>query len=287
MFRRSLDRLGGIYQRADVVAVFGGSVVEELPERWQPHFERITVRHASPADFKVDSYRAQGDARWKCAPAGSDIAIMADADTMILRPIDDLLSRLIESPAIAGTIAHYPFPQFPGETPRDKWASLARDWAGRDMPLTYVHSLTRQTDPPWFRECPFYINFGFVLVPRQLLDPLGSTYRSLTEHIPPALKDPFYGAQVALTLAIYKHDLARYAFDIKYNFPNDPVAEELHASSLADIRVIHYLRTDQFDRNQIFATRQAFDSFLALPLTGSSLILQDHVRRIAGGQYPF
>src|SRR5262245_35391495 len=60
MFRRSLDRLGGIYQRADVVAVFGGSTVDELPDRWQAHFERITVRHADPAGFRVDSYRAQG-----------------------------------------------------------------------------------------------------------------------------------------------------------------------------------------------------------------------------------
>lgn len=287
MFRRSLDQLGGIYQRADVVAVFGASTVEAMPDRWQPHFARITVRHADPADFRVDSYRAQGDARWKCVPADSDFAILADADTMILRPIDDLLSRLIEVPAIAGVIAHYPFPQFPGEHPQDKWASLARDWAGRDMPLTYEHSLMRPTDPPWLRACPFYINFGFVVVPQQLLEPLGSTYRWLTEQVPPVLRDPFFGAQVALTLAIYKHDVARHALDIRYNFPNDRTAEELHPSSLDDVRVIHYLRTEQFDRNQIFATRKDFDGFLALPVTGSSRILQDHVRRIAGGHYPF
>src|SRR5262245_35936047 len=140
MFRRSLDHLGGMYRQADVVAVFGGSTIDELPDRWKPHFERITIHHADPRAFREGSYRAQGDARWNLVPAGSEIAILCDADTMVLRPIDDLLTQMVRSPAIGAAIAHYPFPQFPGEQPRDKWTSLAMDWVGHDIPLTYVHS---------------------------------------------------------------------------------------------------------------------------------------------------
>ena len=287
MFRMSLDNLGGIYASASVVVVFGDSTISPLPERWRPHFERIVVHHADPDDYIARSYSAQADARWTVVPGDCDFAIMSDADTMVLRPFDDLLVRLVAEPGIAGTIAHFPFPQYPGELPTEKWASLAREWLGRELPLDYEHSLARAADPDFRRTCPFYLNQAFVVVPRPMVDVLSPTHRWLVPRVAPQLSDPFYRGQVALTLAVHTHDVTRHAIDIKYNFPNDRLAEELYPASMHDLRVIHYLRTDHFDRQQIFATAEAFERFLALHLTGSELQFQDHVRQLTGGQYPF
>lgn len=288
MFRTSLDYLGGIYKRATVVAVFGDPTILELPGRWRPHFERIITHHLPPEDFAaLGYYLPLGLARWTNIPDECDFVIFSDADTIVLRPIDDLLERLLRVPAIAGTIAHWPFPQFPGEDSREKWTALAREWLGRAIPFDYRHSLTTDRDPPSQRECPFYLNYGCVIVPRRLIDQIRPIYLTLPARIAPQLQNPFFAAQVSLTLAIYAHNTPRHAVDLRYNFPNDELAEALYPESLHDLRVIHYLRTHQFDRQQIFASAEQFHHFLDLDLSGSNKLFQDHVRRLTQSRYPF
>lgn len=141
--------------------------------------------------------------------------------------------------------------------------------------------------PESLRSSPFYVNMGFVIVPRELLPSLRKSYLGLRPAVAPRLRNPYFAGQVALTLAVHANDLPRHAIDLKYNFPNDPRAETMYPDSLRDIRVIHYLRTGHFDRIEIFASAESFDQFLALDLVGSERIFQDHVRALTNGHYPF
>ncbi len=74
---------------------------------------------------------------------------------------------------------------------------------------------------------------------------------------------------------------------MRYNFPNDPVADAMYPDELSSALVIHFLRTDRFDRHRIFASASAFRDFLDLPLGGSNRILQQRVAKITAGNYPF
>jgi hypothetical protein len=288
MFRIALDALGGMYKEARLVAVFGDAAAPpEIPARWQPHFGRITTHFVAPELFLAKSYRAQSDARWQHLPDDCDIAVFTNADALLVRPIDELISIVESAPGIAGSIAHYPFPQRPGETPRQKWTALASTFLGRAIPFEYAYTLLTDADPADDRLCPFYINFGFVLVSRTVVESIGREYIDLAARVMPLLEKPYFAGQVALTLEVYRHSIKHHAVDIRYNFPNDPVAARLYPDSAADVRVVHFLRTDRFDRHRIFAERDQFNEFLALPLDGVERLFQEHVRRLTTGVYPF
>lgn len=288
MFRRSLDYLGGIYKRAAVIATFGDQTIRELPDRWQPHFDRIITHFVPPASSQgPDDHFAQSFAKWTNIPDECDFVVFSDADTIVLRPLDNLLNLLVAAPSVAGTIAHWTPFHFEDVDPREEWAALARECLGREIPLDYTHTFTTDKDPPSLRKCPFYLNFGCVIVPRKLLDPIRSTYLPLLSRVLPLLRNPSFTAQVSLTLAVYAHRTPHQAVDMRYNFPNDELAEALYAESLQDVRVIHYLRTQRFDRQQIFASAEGFDSFLKLNLRGSNKVFQDHVRILTDSRYPF
>ena len=74
---------------------------------------------------------------------------------------------------------------------------------------------------------------------------------------------------------------------MRYNFPNDRCADRLHADEMAEIVLLHYLRTQHFDRHRIFVNAEELDRFLALDLVGSDRLFQEHVRGVTGGVYPF
>jgi hypothetical protein len=289
MFRRSLDALGGMYREASVVVTFGSDAGPALATgRWEPQFERISTHHVtSTSDGDASDYSAQIDQRWLNVDDDCDFVIFADADTMVLRPFDDLIEGLSRQPAVAGVIAHYPFPQRPGERPDIKWRELTARFVGPPVDHSYAHTLVSPDAPNAIRLCPFYVNFGFVVIPRQLLSTVRSSYLDIRPQVSHQLATPYFGAQVALTLAIHRTGVPRRALDLKYNFPNDPKAEAMHPGSLSDLRVIHYLRTTHFDRQRIFGSRRAFDEFLGLQLQGSENVFQEHVRALTDAEYPF
>jgi hypothetical protein len=287
MFRRSLDDLGGIYRDARLIAILGDATIQEIPARWRPWFVRIEVHHVPRESFLRHSYRAQAWGRWGLVPADCDVAIFADADAMPIRPIDDLLANLVDAPGIAGTIAHHPFPQHPGEDPDRTWDSLARELIGRELPREHAYTLAGGSDPaaPW--PSPFYLNFGFVVVSRRVVELIAPTFLELAPRLETRLAAPDFSGQIALTLAAYAHDVRRHAVGLRYDFPNDRTAEARHSAELPDVRVIHYLRTHRFDRQRIFAAGAAFDDFLRLELVDSERVFQDRIRAITAGRYPF
>src|SRR5687768_5950874 len=110
MTRLALDALGGVYKDAHIILALGSEEFSPIPDRWKTHFRNTVKLHwADPKLYRKYGYSAQGSARWKYDYNDYDIVIFCDADTLLVRPIDDLLVRMQQAPAVMGVIAHYPF----------------------------------------------------------------------------------------------------------------------------------------------------------------------------------
>ena len=74
---------------------------------------------------------------------------------------------------------------------------------------------------------------------------------------------------------------------MRYNVPNDSVAEAMYGDELARPAIVHYLRTSEFDRHCIFAGPAAFAAFVQQPLSGVNRVFRDAVVARFGESYPF
>jgi len=288
MFRLALDSLGGIYKRAHIIIMLGGAEIMSLPEKWKPHFGNTVKPNWVDSElFQKYGDFAQGNARFLYDYDAYDIVVFCDADTLLIKQIDDLFIRLQKSPAVIGTIAHYTFPHAPGENVDQTWRKLAKQFTGKSIELNYRHTLVSDTNHSEFPNSPFYVNFGFVASTPRIIKTIRDTFLSIRSSIIPLMENPRFTGQVAFTLSLLAHDIPTYAVGLRYNFPNDAVADKLRPKELKDIRLIHYLRTDKFDRQTIFAAEHAFKDFLSLNLNGSNKIFQRHIRKLTNGRYPF
>jgi hypothetical protein len=287
MFKLSLDALGGSYKDADTIITLGDEQIKLIPDQWKFLLEKnIIINWAAPEDFLRKKYDAQGDAQWIYNHEKYDFVCILDADVLIMRPIDDLLTNMLQNPAITGTIAHYPIPTNTGENPQYLWQKLANHFIGKPIDFEYRHTLV-EGQPMDSTFCPFYVNFGFILISPKIIQDLRETYLDIRKKVSPFLKYPYFSAQVALTLAVAAHQIPTRAVGLRYNFPNDSKADHLHLNELTDVRLIHYLRTEYFDRHKIFTSQPEFEHFLSLKLTGSNKIFQDYINNLTDGRYPF
>jgi hypothetical protein len=239
---------------------------------------------ADPAEFRERSFRAQGDLRFQLFRADADLVILCDADTVLMRPLSELAGLLADRPALAGVIAHYPFPWTGsmGDSAGD-WKTLARSVLGREIPLLHRYSLQ---DFDRSDMCPFYINYGFFAGTPGLMSRFFQVYRDLLPEVKVVLGNYFDG-QVALALAIAQLELPTIALPMRYNFPNDRRADALYPHERERMVLLHYLRTQHFDRQVIFTGEEHFQRFLGMDLQGSDADFQACVRTLTGGHYPF
>jgi hypothetical protein len=288
MFRLALDHLGGIYKDASILLFLGDEAVQPLPPRWKRHLgDNVAIHWIDPGLYRHFSWHATADARWQYDYDNYDIVILCDADTMLLRPVGEMLAEMCTSPAVMGVIAHYPFLRTGAQDYRQAWIHLAARHAHKPIHFSYRHTLIPPADTSESAACPFYLNFGFVAASPNLIRLLRSTYLSIRTRLASEMKEPFFSSQIALALATIAEGVPARALPVRYNFPNDVVAENLHPDELTDIRLMHYLRTSEFDRDLIFSTEPHFRDFLTRHMTGANRVFQHHVHQLTGGAYPF
>ncbi len=232
--------------------------------------------------FRRYSYHATALDRYKHDTA-ADVVLFLDADTMLIQNVDDVLAALYAQPAIAGVIAHVP--PFERDSSGESWETVF-EAVGRRLPAArFQHSgWGGMLQNPSHRFAPAYYNYGVVFFP-------GGLFSKLAPHIERCLiataDAPIhwgFRSQLALTLAIYDLDLPHVSLDLRYNFPNDAWADELHASELADVRIIHYLREHVLgSRQDVWESDRAFQTFLDRSnLFGSNEILRKTVAALHG-----
>jgi len=266
---------------------FGGPFDRAVHARWLPHLGDADITWTSEERFSAIGDWAQSDDVFRCAPRDAQVILTLDADTFPVSSLVSVLDDVLERNVIAGVIAHYPFPQFSGVSARDGWAHVTR--AITDVPLnfTFSHTLMPPETPPELRLTPFYLNGGVVFFPRTIFDDVANRCLRLRPQLMSRMPNPDFTGQAALALAIAASGANTTALPMRYNFPNDPIADQLYPDELTNAMVFHYLRTDSFDRQRIFASAEQYASFLSLPLSGSNRLFQHNVRRVVGATYPF
>ena len=262
----------------------GGECDPGAYAEWRPHLREIDLSWVSDARFAREGDWAQSDDVFRFAPRDVDVLLAMDADTLPVASLETVLDRVLETGSVAGTLAHYPFPD---RSARDSWEQLARGLLDVPLEFSFFHSLMDPGTPDEHRLAPFYLNFGVVFFPSGSFDEVARHYLMMRPTVAERLEAPDFSGQVALTLAVTAARVRTWALPMRYNFPNDPVAERMYPEDLAQVAVFHYLRTGTFDRHTIFTNREEYHRFLGLQLTGVDLRFQESVREIIGRDYPF
>ena len=102
------------------------------------------------------------------------------------------------------------------------------------------------------RYCPPYFNLGVLASPADHIRKIASTIFS--ELMVVWRIEDFYRAQTSLTLAIERHKIPWQLMSLKYNYPNDPLFPTRYRDEFEDLRMVHYLRKDQFDKDDTWET---------------------------------
>jgi hypothetical protein len=152
---------------------------------------------------------------------------------------------------------------------------------GRTIDLSFTNTLSKT-----LMRCPFYINYGFVASTPALLKKLHSHLIVVQPKIREVLDNDFFG-QIGIALAVERGAIPVVALPMNYNFPNDPIADSRYPNELKQVHVVHYLRTNLFDRHKIFTNKEYFNEFLSLNLSGSNAVFQKFIDSCTGGKYPF
>src|SRR5258708_15429684 len=129
-----------------------------------------------PADeFAALGLRAAVDLRLK-HPYRSDVGLLLDADTLIRRPLDDLIERVHRDRVVAGTIAHAsPLPW--GKLERPDWARLFSHFGLPEPRLEYEHTgWGYMSTDPYYRFCPAYFNYGVIAAPASTISRIGAMW---------------------------------------------------------------------------------------------------------------
>ncbi|WP_373502076.1 hypothetical protein [Aestuariivirga sp.] len=294
MFRLALDSHGGDHAGARMTLCLGSTPLAEVPERWRRPLRNIELRWLAAGRKPGEDDLAQSMLTYESIAPDADVAIICDADTLLVRPLAEaFLREMVEAPALAGTIAHFAPPLKDTRKPPPKpivstamlWEELSQRVLGRPVDMSYRYTLRRESDPP-DEPCPFYINLGVVIATPAIFARFHAQHREVIPVVREVLENRFY-EQISVPFAAARAGVPQRVLPMRFNFPNDPLAEVAYPDEAAAIIQLHYMRTKAFHRHRIFADRGSFETFMGLDLQGSNMVFQQAVREATDGRYPF
>ncbi len=277
----SLRRFGGAYRHAPVIATVGADSTDEGLADRMPWLAAngIELRWVPQNEFTRLGIYATGLRRLQ-SEFHSHMVLLLDADTLIRRPLDDLIERSYRDGVLAGTIAHAT-PLAQGKLADPDWAQLF-SLCGLPPPrLEYEHTgWGYMFSDPRYRYCPPYFNYGVIAVPARLLSRIGHAYGPCLERLRTAFGSYFDG-QIALAMAIVQLEVPVRALPLRYNMPNNPLLEALHHQEIEHAAILHLLGDQQFRRAETFASLASLEAFLQrTDLRVVSLMAQEVIRAI-------
>lgn len=267
MFDFALRRLGSPYSEArlsvatgddcDIEAVRGANGWSAGRVDWQ----------AIPATVFAE-FGIHGTADWRLTqPADEvDLVILSDADTVLLRDINPLLESMpMDRPAIRGHMAHFPPPSSGGGLPASNdsryWPALFERFGVPWPERLFGYSMDETRRLPL---APADYNLGFVVLNRAGLAVFSPRIFEVQRAIRQVI-DSNMRCQIAVSLIAYEQGLDIDALPGSYNAANDLGHLRHNYLSVEDIRVLHYLRTDEIERSLIFR-EDHIEGFLAADL---------------------
>jgi hypothetical protein len=205
-------------------------------------------------------------------PFVGDHVIILDCDVLVTRAFDELFAV----DAIQGVQAHVSpigdqdwrmlFNLFGIEAPR-----FAHDYSGNGIMGPVGHL------GPW------YANSGMVFGPRALFERLCEPYQAAVAFLRGLMADTYWFDQLALALAVAKSGVPARTLPLRFNFPNQAAFDQAHPAELADVRFLHYLRTDTVHRDRDFEDLEAIGRLVGRrDLSGSNEVLRAGVASLFG-----
>ena len=286
-FSLALRQLPWKHWQASIHVAMGGDVDAQVLHQWLPHLQDVTITLVSSQRFREEKIWAQSDDVFRLAPRDADVYIAMDADTLPVGDLEPVLDEVLENNEVAGVIAHYPFPGFPDLSAEKAWEIAGKGVLKNPLDLSHRCTLMADDVPVEKRMTPFYLNFGVVFFSRQAFSQVMQRYLKMRPRLMNRLPDNAFAGQVALTLSCANAGVKTRALPMRFNYPNDVVADRLYPHELSNVVVFHYLRTGNFDRHRIFTTAQEYERFITLSLEGSDRFFQKKVQEFLGGSYPF
>jgi hypothetical protein len=264
-----------------VIATVGGDAVDSELAKRTPWLAAngVELRWVDPDSFASLGMYATGATRLKHR-FQSDVVLLLDADTLIRRPLDGLVERVYRNQCVAGTIAHTS-PLLDCKLEPPSWQRLF-EIAGLGEPqLAFEHTgWGYYFNDPGLRYCPAYFNYGVIAGPARMIAeiaPVSERYLLRLREI----MGSYFDAQLALTLAIAQLAIPVVALPLRYNMPNHPYLEALHATEVEPAVILHLLADLHFRRDATFARLASLEAFLTrtdLRLVSASA--QDVIRAI-------
>jgi hypothetical protein len=259
----SLARLGEPYSSALITVSVGDYAnLDEIraANKWSENFPVVwrcvsrAVCDAEGPGWAVHRDKFETGAR-------ANIVLMCDADVCAISRFDELLDALEgERPLIAGMNAHYsPFVGFAPEMNDAEWRRLLDGCGLTHVPLRYCYSGISRAEGG---SCPAYFNNGFVAFNRR-------AFQQLHEHVHPWTRrafaflrvNKFFAAQVGLAMAIAQQGVEVVGLGPAYNCPSSDEMLGRGLTRVEEIKIIHYLRTEEFDRHTFLCEPTAFAAF--------------------------
>jgi hypothetical protein len=267
LFAVSLAWLGPPYSTARILVSVGDCADLDRvrgENKWAARYP-VEWRNVPHDLFRELRYIATGNDRYS-EPARADVVILCDADTCPVARFDDLLTMLSGEPKVAGLQAHFaPFAGSAAEC-EAKWEKLFAGAGLAGHPLTRRYSMDSMGA---MGRAPPYFNYGFVALNRAAFEAVSPLALGYVRQAVTLVGDSFhtlgFSDQAGLTLAIAAAGVPTLPLGHAYNCANDDLVFTTGIASEDEIKVIHYLRDDEFDRRTFLADPVAFRVFLAIP----------------------
>lgn len=254
--------------------------------RWRPYLQDVTIVFA-PESQPNEYWHNQMDGIYRWAPADADVLVRVDADTLPLRNLEPVLDLILERSAIGGSMAHGGFPKAPGVSNHEAWLAVAEGFLSEPLRFDYRYTLFVADLPEQECATPYYLNDGCVFFARKYLDRFVPLYLETRPKIMKRLHEPWWACQVALALSVARIDLPAIELPLRYNFPNDEIAAKMYPAEMRNATIEHYLRTNEFDRQNIFRSAACYADFLSKPLNAPNEAFRTAVLNLFGKTYPF
>lgn len=250
-FCAALQRLPRAYAEARVRIVVGDDVgldQVQAENRWSSQYN-VEWHRVPPHVFAEHHYFATADLRYLLPAPSGGLVVLMDADSVVVRPfLQELEWMLCDDPCISGHMAHLPPPvKIKGATPEanDLWPFLFQHF-GIPWPETlYRYSMDLEDKWP---PVPAYYNLGFVVLNEAALKIFAQAIFDLQRRLRKLVESDMR-CQIALTLISYAHQMRRQNLPATFNAANDIQHFDHNRVRAEEIKVIHYLRADEIDRD--------------------------------------
>jgi hypothetical protein len=243
MLAESIRSFAGAFSDARIVVSVGEDVEPFDIERARPELAPYGIewRWTDRDLFRRHSYFATGLDRW-AIPFECDYVIMADADILILGPLDELTAFLPTSRSIAGVIATKPpFTARGAGDDEARWPDLYRAAGLRPPPFDFpIPGHGTHYPRSGISHAPAYYNFGFVAGTREAMNAVRGTFQD-DYLVADDFMQSILAAQAGLGISIARHELDAAALPLRYNFWSQDKYLANFPEEARDIRVLHYL----------------------------------------------